>query len=41
MDSQDLAIWGEVKPERTMQEKERIVEICKWGEQYALDGFLR
>ncbi|KAH9481865.1 hypothetical protein JR316_0006395 [Psilocybe cubensis] len=41
MDTQDLTLWGKVRPEWTFREKERIVELCKWGQPYGLDGFLR
>lgn len=41
MDSQDLVIWGEVRPEWTWCEQDRIKDICEWGKQYGLDGFMR
>ena len=41
MDSQDVVLWGEVKPEWTHQERKRIDSLCEWGKQYGIDGFVR
>lgn len=41
MDSQDLVIWDAVRPEKTFAEKERITELCRWGKEVGLDGFVR
>jgi len=41
MDSQDIVLWGQVKPEKTGREMERIESLCKWGKQYKIDGFVR
>lgn len=41
MDSQDLVIWGRVRPEYVRKERERANKLCKWGKQYGLDGFVR
>ena len=41
MDTQDLVIWGRVRPDMTGEELVRIRELCKWGEQYQLDGLVR
>ena len=41
MDAQDIVIWGKVRPDMTSDEFVRIRELCKWGEQFKLDGFLR
>lgn len=41
MDSQDILLWGEIKPEWTFQERKRIDELCKWGKELGLDGFVR
>ena len=41
MDSQDILLWGEVKPEWTHKELERINSLCEWGKQYGIDGFVR
>ena len=41
MDTQDIVLWGKVRPEMTWNELARIRELCKWGEQFGLDGFVR
>ncbi|GLB44808.1 hypothetical protein LshimejAT787_1801450 [Lyophyllum shimeji] len=41
MDSQDILVWGEVRPEWTMNERRRINDLCDWGKQFELDGFVR
>ena len=41
MDSQDILLWGEVKPEWTREEWKRIDALCEWGKQYGIDGFVR
>ena len=41
MESQDLVIWGRVRPEYTTEERKRIDDLCEWGKRYGLDGFLR
>jgi len=41
MDIQDLITWGKIEPNLITKERERIDRLCKWGEQYGLDGFLR
>lgn len=41
MESQDLVIWGRVRPEYFRKERERADKLCKWGKQYGLDGFVR
>ncbi|KAF9788174.1 hypothetical protein BJ322DRAFT_611735 [Thelephora terrestris] len=41
MDTQDILIWGKVRPDMTRNEAGRIRELCKWGEQFELDGFVR
>ncbi|KAF9449769.1 hypothetical protein P691DRAFT_702678 [Macrolepiota fuliginosa MF-IS2] len=41
MDSQDLVIWGEVKPEWYFEESKRVKELCVWGAEKGLDGFVR
>ncbi|KAF8903732.1 hypothetical protein CPB84DRAFT_1706782 [Gymnopilus junonius] len=41
MDSQDLVVWGEVKPHWANSEGERITDLCEWGKKYEIDGFLR
>jgi len=41
MDSQDILIWGEAKPDMVWNETERINDLCEWGKQYKIDGFVR
>ena len=41
MDSQDVLIWGEVKPNWTSEEFKRVNDLCEWGTQYGIDGFVR
>ena len=41
MDTQDIAIWGKVRRDMGWNEKVRIEELCKWGEEFKLDGFVR
>ena len=41
LDAQDIVIWGKVRPDMTSDELVRIRELCKWGEQFKLDGFVR
>jgi hypothetical protein len=41
MDTQDLVAWSEMKPEWVDNEKQRIMDLCKWGEKYGVNGFVR
>ena len=41
MDTQDIVIWGKVRPDLAGEELVRIRELCKWGKQFKLDGFVR
>lgn len=41
MDSQDIMIWGELKPENVFAEEERIKKLCEWGAGKGVDGFVR
>ena len=41
MDTQDIVLWGKVHPEMTWDDLVHIRELCKWGEQFGLDGFVR
>ena len=41
MDSQDVLIWGEAKPEWIFEEDKRLHDLCEWGKQYRIDGFVR
>ena len=41
LDTQDIVIWGKVRPDMLWEELVRIREHCKWGEQFNIDGFVR
>ncbi|KAI6131188.1 hypothetical protein EDD16DRAFT_1468489 [Pisolithus croceorrhizus] len=41
MDTQDIIAWGAVQPGRSLEEMNRIEDLCKWGRQYSVDGFVR
>ncbi|KAF7312222.1 hypothetical protein MIND_00235200 [Mycena indigotica] len=41
MDSQDIVAWGKVIPERYFDERQRIIDICHWGKQFGVDGYVR
>ncbi|OJA13599.1 hypothetical protein AZE42_02739 [Rhizopogon vesiculosus] len=41
MDTQDLVAWSEMKPEWFENELQRIQDLCKWGQQNGIDGFVR
>ncbi|KAG1870659.1 hypothetical protein DFJ58DRAFT_852411 [Suillus subalutaceus] len=39
MDVQDIISWGEPRPERFFDERERIDALCTWGKEFGIDGF--
>jgi hypothetical protein len=41
MDTQDLVAWSGMKPEWVRNEKQRIMDLCKWGQKYGINGFVR
>lgn len=41
MDSQDIVAWGRIVPEWTGSERKRLQDLCMWGQQFSLDGFVR
>ncbi|KAG2157020.1 hypothetical protein DEU56DRAFT_920690 [Suillus clintonianus] len=41
MDTQDLVAWSEMKPEWLHNEEQRIKDLCKWGQKYGVNGFVR
>ncbi|KAG1905312.1 uncharacterized protein F5891DRAFT_1183250 [Suillus fuscotomentosus] len=41
MDIQDIIAWGEVQPERVLDENSRITDLCRWGKKFGIDGFAR
>ncbi|KAJ3813863.1 hypothetical protein F5876DRAFT_34179 [Lentinula aff. lateritia] len=41
MDSQDILLWGGRKAEMVFSEEERLDQLCKWGREFDMDGFVR
>jgi len=43
MDTQDLVAWSKMKPEwaDVVSEERRIKDLCKWGQKYDVNGFVR
>ncbi|KAJ6492306.1 hypothetical protein C8R45DRAFT_990887 [Mycena sanguinolenta] len=41
VDMQDLLIWGKVDPARWGDDVARLDDLCAWGKEFELDGFLR
>ncbi|KIJ12854.1 hypothetical protein PAXINDRAFT_14412 [Paxillus involutus ATCC 200175] len=41
LDAQDLIAWGTSRPWWTFEEIQRIRDLCKWGQDYGVDGFVR
>ncbi|KAH0831158.1 hypothetical protein J3R83DRAFT_13734 [Lanmaoa asiatica] len=41
LDTQDLFLWGEPRGGGLEEDKQRIKDICKWGKEYGVDGFVR
>ncbi|KAI6021959.1 hypothetical protein EDC04DRAFT_2901166 [Pisolithus marmoratus] len=41
LDSQDIVAWGNVRPEWSFDELNRITALCDWGREYNIDGFMR
>ncbi|KAG2093514.1 uncharacterized protein F5147DRAFT_840458 [Suillus discolor] len=41
MDTQDIIAWGEVQPERYRDDQSRIKDLCRWGQEFGIDGFVR
>ncbi|KAF9449772.1 hypothetical protein P691DRAFT_811939 [Macrolepiota fuliginosa MF-IS2] len=40
MDSQDILIWGESRPDYVFDEPRRITKLCEWGKGRGVDGFV-
>ncbi|KAG1890918.1 hypothetical protein F4604DRAFT_1876148 [Suillus subluteus] len=40
MDTQDLVAWSKMKPEWVGNERKRIMDLCKWGQKYGVNGFV-
>jgi len=41
MDIQDIISWGEPRPDRWFDEEGRITDLCTWGNEFGIDGFVR
>ncbi|KAJ7366152.1 hypothetical protein DFH08DRAFT_1002783 [Mycena albidolilacea] len=41
LEAQDLLVWGKFDPERWVDERERIDDLCAWGKDFNIDGYLR
>ncbi|KAJ7451347.1 hypothetical protein FB451DRAFT_1342758 [Mycena latifolia] len=41
LDSQDLVVWGKVDPARWRDEPGRIRDLCAWGKEFGVDGYVR
>ncbi|KAG1733926.1 uncharacterized protein EDB91DRAFT_1299648, partial [Suillus paluster] len=41
VDTQDIIAWGELRPDWWSNEEQRIINLCKWGAPYAVDGYVR
>ena len=41
LDTQDLIAWGKVSDGGMSDEGKRIQDLCKWGENFSVDGFVR
>ncbi|KIK62518.1 hypothetical protein GYMLUDRAFT_198300 [Collybiopsis luxurians FD-317 M1] len=41
IDSQDVVAWGKIEPDNYSEEPRRISDLCNWGKQFGIDGFVR
>lgn len=41
MDTQDLLAWGEAGFESLPTERQRVDKLCKWGNDFNVDAFIR
>ncbi|KAJ7081125.1 hypothetical protein B0H15DRAFT_855118 [Mycena belliarum] len=41
LDAQDLLVWGEVDPDRWLEERARINAMCDWGREFGIEGYVR
>lgn len=41
MDTQDIITWGGPRPDRFNDEWNRIRDLCAWGKEFKIDGFVR
>ncbi|KAJ7810361.1 hypothetical protein B0H14DRAFT_2607410 [Mycena olivaceomarginata] len=40
MDAKDLLIWGKIDPHRWPDERGRINDICAWGKEFEIGGYV-
>lgn len=41
LDTQDLLTWGESRPEDMWEESQRVQDLCGWGKDFGVDGYVR
>jgi len=41
MDLQDIIAWGKPQPDSPKDETNRIRALCRWGNEFGIDGFAR
>ncbi|KAG8747754.1 hypothetical protein FRC10_011883 [Ceratobasidium sp. 414] len=41
MDTQDLLVWGRVHNNTMLAERQRILDLCEWGKDFGIDGYVR
>ncbi|KAF7293840.1 hypothetical protein HMN09_01179900 [Mycena chlorophos] len=41
LDTQDMLAWGTPSPERWLDERQRLDDLCAWGKEFGVDGFVR
>ena len=41
LDTQDLVAWGKFGTGYQNEETQRIQDLCKWGKNFGVDGFVR
>lgn len=41
MDGQDLIVWGVVRKDKVVAERERINTLCEWAARVGIDSFVR
>ncbi|CCA72518.1 hypothetical protein PIIN_06455 [Serendipita indica DSM 11827] len=41
LDSQDVLMYGRVRPEKVWEEPERIMWFCEWGKTFGIDAIVR
>lgn len=41
LDVQDLVAWGGLDRHETNDDDQRIQDLCKWGRNFGVDGFVR